>query len=234
VGGGSWKKVDRKVVMDGRSLTTTEDESEQSEEEGWVYDVYVREKVDETRKLVGPIEVGAVIGVEPQISEIKPGDYGVLVISNSDDEEWFYEGGWEDNEKSDEEGLSDDEDSNAEDYRANDYPDEDDENGDDGYGEYIVGCDDGESGSESDTYEKIYSGEKWGLCSSAGGSQRRRGCLPGEEEYDLGEGSGSDEGGAGDSDSQGYKVRKRLEKGVWGFRSAGVEMGDGDSDKEME
>jgi len=34
-------------------------------------------------------------------------------ISNSDDEEWFYEGGWEDEDKVEQEGLSDDEDSNG-------------------------------------------------------------------------------------------------------------------------
>ena len=34
-------------------------------------------------------------------------------ISNSDDEEWFYNGSWDDGGKSEEDGLSNDEDSNG-------------------------------------------------------------------------------------------------------------------------
>ena len=82
---GGWEKTDRKPIMDDGSVTATEDESEQSEEEGWVYDVYVREKVDENRKIVGlsgaPItEAGHDAGMEAQIPEIT-GDYGVLVYA---------------------------------------------------------------------------------------------------------------------------------------------------------
>ena len=70
--------------MDDGSLTATEDESEQSEEEGWVYDVYVREKADEDRKFVGhsgapTIEASDDAGMEPHIPGITTGDYGVLV-----------------------------------------------------------------------------------------------------------------------------------------------------------
>ncbi|KAF8419547.1 hypothetical protein EV426DRAFT_709766 [Tirmania nivea] len=249
VGGGSWEKVDGPKGMrrsgsaiseSDAGLTATEDESELSESE-YVYDVYVKQTVGH-KKLVsaaGAAVAGAagstVVDVESQITGMKPGEYGVLVISNSDDEEWFYEGAWEDEDKSEEEGLSDDEDSNAEDYHTNDYPDEEevDEDffGEDDIDEYIIGSDevegylysglrghrgnmvqsDDEGDSESESYEKIYdrSSQKW----RSGVLGVRRKFAPGEEEYDLAEGSVSEDSDVGEV------RRRRLERGVWGISS---------------
>lgn len=93
VGGGSWQKVDREMVRSGSArseddggFTGTEDESEMSEEEGWVYDVYVREKVEDNKQIVttgGAVAAGvpasAAADGGSQISGMKPGEYGVLV-----------------------------------------------------------------------------------------------------------------------------------------------------------
>ncbi|KAF8458468.1 hypothetical protein BGX38DRAFT_1154184 [Terfezia claveryi] len=231
----------------------TEDESELSESE-YVYDVYVKQTV-EHKKLVSAARAavagvaGALVDAESQLSAMKPGEYGLLVISNPDDEEWFYEGGWEDEDKSEEEGLSDDEDSNAEDYHTNDYPDEEevDEDflGENDNDEYNIDDDDeiernlysglmghrgnmvqsdGEGDSESESYEKVYGRgsqkrDGWDL----GG---RRKFAPGEEEYDLAEASGSE-----DSDVE--MVRRKLERGVWGIGSRSSVM-EGDSDEDMD
>ncbi|CUS15009.1 unnamed protein product [Tuber aestivum] len=74
------------------------------EEDGFVYDVYIREELH--------------VSVDK-----KEGDYGVLVIEGSDDEGWWYEGG-PDEGSEDDVWASDDEDSNAEDFHTNDYPEE--------------------------------------------------------------------------------------------------------------
>ncbi|RPA89097.1 hypothetical protein L873DRAFT_1695060 [Choiromyces venosus 120613-1] len=76
---------------------------EPEEEDGFVYDVYIREEL-------------------PASIDKKEGDYGVLVIEGSDDEEWWCEG--DPDEGSDDVWASDDEDSNAEDFHTNDYPEE--------------------------------------------------------------------------------------------------------------
>ncbi|PWW77857.1 hypothetical protein C7212DRAFT_362459 [Tuber magnatum] len=74
------------------------------EEDGFVYDVYIREELH--------------VAVDR-----KEGDYGMLVIEGSDDEEWWYEGD-PDEGSEDDVWASDDEDSNAEDFHTNDYPEE--------------------------------------------------------------------------------------------------------------
>ena len=63
------------------------------EEDGFVYDVYIREEL-------------------PASIDKKEGDYGVLVIEGSDDEEWWYEGD-PDEGSEDDVWASDDEDSNG-------------------------------------------------------------------------------------------------------------------------
>jgi Transcription factor Iwr1 len=74
LGGGTWEK--------------------EEEEEGFVYDVYIREELPATEKK-------------------KDGeDYGVLVFEDSDDEEWWYEGDKDEN-SDDDVWASDDEDSNG-------------------------------------------------------------------------------------------------------------------------
>jgi len=81
-----------------------------------------------------------------------------------------------------------------------------------------------EGDSESELYEKAYSrgSQKWGGRGLGG----RRKFAPGEEEYDLAEDSGSEGSDVG-------KVRRMLERGVWGIGSRSSVM-DGGSDEEMD
>lgn len=83
LGGGSWKDVDKKGEID----------DELEAEEGFVYDVYVREEVKE------------------QDIKKEGEDYGLIIIDGSDDEEWWYEG--DEEVDSDDVYGSDDEDSNG-------------------------------------------------------------------------------------------------------------------------
>lgn len=89
-----------------------------------------------------------------------------------------------------------------------------------GHRSHIVQSDD-EGDSDSESYEKDYgrSSQKWG-----GGLAGRRKFAPGEEEYDLAEDS---------EDSDVGKVRRRLERGVWGIGSRSSVI-DRDSDEEMD
>jgi len=82
VGGGTWEE-DKDVNMS------------EDDEEGYVYDVYIREEV--------PAGAMAMETTE---------DYGVIVFAESEDEAWWYEGAEEEDDRSDVYG-SDDEDSNG-------------------------------------------------------------------------------------------------------------------------
>lgn len=83
LGGGSWRDMDRKGEID----------EEPEAEEGFVYDVYIREELKEH-------------------DDKKEGeDYGLIVIHGSDDEEWWYEG--DEEVDSDDVYGSDDDDSNG-------------------------------------------------------------------------------------------------------------------------
>ncbi|KAL7270801.1 hypothetical protein RUND412_006476 [Rhizina undulata] len=99
VGGGTWKTAEKKKGEDAMDT----DEMDTDEEEGYVYDVYIRE-------------------VAPS-GEKREGNFGVLVIEGVDNEQWWYEGD-DDIESDGDVWGSDDVDSNAEDYHTNDYPDE--------------------------------------------------------------------------------------------------------------
>lgn len=83
LGGGSWKDLDRKVEID----------EEPEAEEGFVYDVYIREELKD------------------QDGKKEDEDYGLIIIDGSDDEEWWYEG--DEEVDSDDVYGSDDEDSNG-------------------------------------------------------------------------------------------------------------------------
>lgn len=83
LGGGSWKDMDRKVEID----------EVPEAEEGFVYDVYIREELKE------------------QDGNKEGEDYGLIIIDGSDDEEWWYEG--DEEIDSDDVYGSDDDDSNG-------------------------------------------------------------------------------------------------------------------------
>lgn len=83
LGGGSWRDMDRRVEID----------EEPEAEEGFVYDVYIREELKE------------------QDGNKEGEDYGLIVIDGSDDEEWWYEG--DEEVDSDDVYGSDDDDSNG-------------------------------------------------------------------------------------------------------------------------
>lgn len=83
LGGGSWKDMDREVEID----------EVPEAEEGFVYDVYIREELKE------------------QDGNKEGEDYGLIIIDGSDDEEWWYEG--DEEIDSDDVYGSDDDDSNG-------------------------------------------------------------------------------------------------------------------------
>lgn len=83
LGGGSWKEMDKKGEID----------EELEAEEGFVYDVYIREELKE------------------HDGKKEDEDYGLIVINGSDDEEWWYEG--DEEVDSDDVYGSDDDDSNG-------------------------------------------------------------------------------------------------------------------------
>ncbi|KAH0608363.1 uncharacterized protein H6S33_001497 [Morchella sextelata] len=123
LGGGTWKDVDKGGF-----------DEELEDEEGFIYDVYIREEV------------------KPENSKKEGEDYGLIIINGSDDEEWWYEG--DDDVDSDDVYGSDDEDSNAEDYHTNDYPEEpaydsDDADEVDEFG--VLGIDSADDGDDDDS-----------------------------------------------------------------------------------
>lgn len=208
LGGGSWKDVDRKEI------------DELEAEEGFVYDVYIREEVKE------------------QDSKTEGEDYGLIVIDGSDDEDWWYEG--DEEVDSDDVYGSDDEDSNglfprcsltlcelpiltfttslAEDYHTNDYPEEPlYDSGADGIDEFGILNDSDEDGDDDDSdYED-------------GGGMFRNWKKPvrgGEEEYDL----EYDE----DVDVAAEGIRQKMAD-MWGYRDIHDGRGSGEgSGDEME
>ncbi|KAK6341348.1 hypothetical protein TWF696_008426 [Orbilia brochopaga] len=109
VGGGTWADVEKSMDVDMNSAGDAMKLDSDGEENEWVYDVYFRQELKQSKD-------GS--------TAVTNGDYGVLVISNSDDEQWWYEND-EDEESASDVWGSDDEDSNAEEYYKNDYPDED-------------------------------------------------------------------------------------------------------------
>ncbi|KAI5811156.1 hypothetical protein DFH27DRAFT_11891 [Peziza echinospora] len=212
VGGGTWEKIDKKDKSEDEGATATEEETEEEDDEedgGWVYDVYVREKIPEIKKGV-PVE-GEVAEdgttsttAAADMPGVKPGEYGVLVISDPDDEEWFYRGAWDDEDSDGNGVLSDDEDSNAEDYHTNDYPDEE-EVDEEFYTEtpegYLFADDDEEADYDADYNQKRK------LKSKAAAPQNPDNVaasylrdLGFEEEDDDDEGNGEDDSDADDDD----------------------------------
>lgn len=146
-------------------------------EEGYVIDVYLRDE--------------AAAAPQPNATE----EYGVIEFKDSDDEEWWYEGGDSDGGSSDVWG-SDDEDSNAEDFHTNDYPDEpayfSDEDGE--YGGRML------ADSDEDDFGAGTAALSW---------RPKRRTAPDDEEYDLDDDSSDDE-------VDRRKQMERLRGGVWG------------------
>ncbi|KAI5843220.1 hypothetical protein BZA05DRAFT_448784 [Tricharina praecox] len=155
VGGGTWaENKDKDVNM------TDDDE----DEDGFVYDVYIREEV--------PAGTVAMETTE---------DYGVIVFAESEDEAWWYEGAEEEDNLSDVYG-SDDEDSNAEDFHTNDYPDEP-AGGEDEEDEYGGGHNDDEGSDEDEDDYDDSENENGGVASKWRPWRSRT--APGDEEYDF-------------------------------------------------
>ncbi|CAZ82319.1 unnamed protein product [Tuber melanosporum] len=136
------------------------------EEDGFVYDVYIREEL--------PVPVDG-----------KEGDYGVLEIEGSDDEEWWYEGD-PDEGSEDDVWASEDEDSNAEDFHTNDYPEEPTYDSDDDLPRRFHPSDD-----DSDDDPNVF--KPW-----VRGGQRF-----GDEEFDL------------DDDDEDEEQRFEVKQGIW-------------------
>ncbi|KAI9796658.1 MAG: hypothetical protein M1835_003454 [Candelina submexicana] len=121
--------------------------SDTGDDSDYVYDTYIRQPCE-------PLIAGKDAYMENAESEdVLQGNFGLLVITDQDQEEWE---AFADNDDSDKDWNSEEEDENAEDYYGNDYPEDEVESDDEfGYGAYNYrrgGSDDEEYDNEGDAW----------------------------------------------------------------------------------